>query len=186
MKCFCYRLCLLLLLPLLMACNEENSIYRDYRCYFVFDTTLHPAPCQLTTILGNPGQFAIVTSYMSSGIRHIKTQRNYDQATEDVKLSTAKENQTSCLLGAGGAIIIGRSSYTQLLMAYEGQCANCLNNFGGTSYPLTWSKNGQQLYCARCKRSYDANNGVVASGEGGHQLYVYNVAFDGALLRAWN
>lgn len=171
---------------LLTACNEENSVYRDYRCYFVFDTTLHPAPCHLTSAMGNTGHFLIVKTQMKEGIRHILTTRNYDQATETVKLSTVKENQTSCLLGAGGAIIIGRSSYTGLLMAYEGQCANCLDNFGGTSYPLTWSKNGQQLNCDRCKRSYDVNNGVVASGEAGRQLYIYNAAFEGGILRAWN
>jgi hypothetical protein len=172
---------------LFTACDDiENSIYQGHRCYFVFDTSLHPLPCQLTAALGNPGEFLIVSATMSSGIRHIKTVRNYDQATEDVPLTTKPEAQTPCLLGANNAIIIGRSSYTGLLMAYEGQCANCLKDFGGTSYPLTWTSNGQQLQCSRCHRCYDVNNGVVASGEGGRQLYTYNAAFDGAILRAWN
>ena len=61
-----------------------------------------------------------------------------------------------------------------------------MSAYGGTNYPLTWSKNGLRLSCARCQRSYDVSNGVVAEGEGGHQLYTYNVAFDGAVLRAWN
>ena len=173
--------------PFLLSCGDvENSIYQGHRCYFVFDTTLHPQPCQLTTVLGNPGQFVTVSSSMVSGVRHIQTVRNYDQAREDVPLTTKPETQTACLLGAGNAIIVGRSSYTGLLMAYEGQCPNCLSAYGGTSYPLTWTASGLQLRCARCQRCYDVNNGVVAQGDGGHQLYIYNAAFDGALLRAWN
>lgn len=179
--------CLLVLVCLLSACGKiENSVYRNHRCYFVFDTTLHAADCHLTTAMGNTGHFLIVKSSMVSGIRHIQTTRNYDKAVEDTPLTTQKEAQTACLLGANNAIVIGRSNYTGLLMAYEGQCPNCLNDFGGTNYPLTWNDNGQQLNCARCKRSYDVNNGVVAAGEGGHQLYTYNAAFDGVLIRAWN
>lgn len=174
-------------LVLFMACDDvENSVYRGHACYFIFDATLHPAPCQLTAALGNPGHFMTVRAKMVSGVRHILTTRNYDQAEEDIALTTKKENSTRCLLGASNAIIIGRSSYTGMFVCYEGQCANCLDQYGGTSYPLTWSPNGQQLQCARCKRSYDVNNGVVAQGEGGRQLYTYNAAFDGAVLRAWN
>lgn len=172
---------------LLAACGDvEDSIYRGHSCYFVFDTSLHPAPCQLTSAIGNTGHFLTVKTAMVNGVRHIRTTRNYDQAQEDVMLTTQKENNTRCQLGANNAIIIGRSNYTGLFMAYEGQCSNCMSDFGGTTYPLEWSSNGQQLSCARCKRSYDVNNGVVTSGEGGRQLYTYNASFDGTILRAWN
>lgn len=171
----------------LFSCDDaENSIYRGYACYFIFDTTLHPAPCQLTTALGNPGQFMTIKTGLVQGVRHIQTTRNYDQAREDIALTTRLEADTRCILGASNAIIIGRSSYTGILVCYEGQCSNCLSDLGGSTYPLTWSANGQQLTCARCHRVYDVNNGVVAAGDGGRQLYTYNVAFDGAVLRAWN
>lgn len=183
-----FRCCLLAFVFCLSpSCDTiENSVYRNYKCYFVFDTTLHAVDCHLTLAMGNPGHFLIVRSSMVSGIRHIQTVRNYDHAAEDTPLTTQKEAQTACLLGAANAIVIGRSTYTGLLMAYEGQCPNCLNNYGGTNHPLTWSDTGQQLTCNRCKRSYDVNNGVVCAGEGGHQLYTYNAAFDGTLIRAWN
>jgi len=128
----------------------------------------------------------MIKTTMSGGIRHLQTTRNYDKATEDIPLTTKRETDTRCQLGANNAIIIGRSSYTGIFACYEGQCSNCLDQFGGTNYPLTWSANGQQLSCARCHRTYDVNNGVVASGEGGRQLFTYNVAFDGSILRAWN
>ena len=183
MNRFLIALCALLGL---LACSDvENSVYRDHRCNFVFDTTLHPTS-HLAMAVGNAGHFLIVKSSMAVGIRHILTTRNYDNATEDTPLTTEKEKQTACYLGANNAIIIGRSTYTGLLMAYEGQCPNCLSNYGGTNYPLTWSGNGQQLHCDRCDRSYDVNNGVVAAGESGHQLYVYNASFDGTFIRAWN
>ena len=181
------KLAVLMMCLLVWACDDvENSIYRGHSCYFIFDAALHPAPCQLTVALGNPGHFLTVRAKMVNGARHILTTRNYDQAEEDITLTTQKENATRCVLGANNAIIIGRSSYTGMYVCYEGQCANCLDQYGGTNYPLTWSSNGQQLQCARCHRAYDVNNGVVAQGEGGRQLYTYKAAFDGAVLRAWN
>ena len=168
------------------ACNSEDTIYREYQCYFLFDTQLHPQPCHLTSIIGNPGQFCKIEASQEKGVRHLKTTRNYDGATQDVLLSTDRENQQRCTLGAGNCIIVGTSSYDNMLIAYEGQCSNCLSQYGGTRYPLTWQKGGNQLSCAKCGRYYDVNNGTVAFGEGGKQLYRYQAAFDGQMLRVWN
>lgn len=181
------RLALLVVGLLLLACDHaEDSIYRQYPCNFIFDTTLHPAPCQLTMILGNPGQFAIVSASLSSGIIHLRTIRNYDHAQENIPLTTKRESQVSFLLGANNAIVLGSSSYTSQLVCYEGQCSNCLDSSGGVNHPLTFTSNGQQLYCQHCQRSYDVNNGVVATGNPGRQLYNYKVSYDGSVLRAWN
>ena len=181
-----YVLMSLIVLLSLSACNAEDAVYREYRCYFLFDTQLHPIPCQLTGILGNPGHFCKVEASQEKGIRHIKTTRNYDEATEDVPLTTELENKQNCVLGANNCIIIGTSSYDNVLIAYEGQCANCLEQYGGTRYPLSWQKNGTQLHCSKCDRTYDVNNGTVVSEGGGRQLYRYQAAFDGQLIRAWN
>jgi hypothetical protein len=181
-KCLKY----IFLFVLLSACQGEEAISHNYRCYFIFDTSLHPLPCQLTGILGNPGHFCKVESSTSGGVRHLKTTRNYDGATEDIILRTEKESQVVLALGANNCIIIGTSSYENRLIAFDGQCSNCLKEKGGTNYPLTWQKNGLQLHCAKCGRSYDVNNGVITSGDKGVQLSAYNAALDGFLLRAWN
>ena len=181
-----YPYVLLSFIVLLSACNAEDSVYREYRCYFIFDTQLHPMPCQLTGIIGNPGHFWKIEASQEKGVRHIKTTRNYDGATEDVVLSTDRENQYRCVLGANNCIIIGTSSYDNVMIAYEGQCSNCLEQYGGTNYPLSWEKGGIQLNCNKCNRTYDVNNGTVVSEGGGRQLYRYQAAFDGQLIRAWN
>ena len=177
---------ILLFCVFMSSCEGESNISRDYPCRLIFDTSLHPLPCQLTGILGNPGHFCKVQSSMASGVRHLKTTRNYDSATEDIILRTEKESQVSIVLGANNCIIIGTSSYDNRLVAYDGQCPNCLNDYGGTNYPLSWQKNGLQLHCAKCDRSYDVNNGVIASGNSGIQLLNYYASFDGSILRAWN
>ena len=170
---------------LLAACNAEDAVYREYRCYFLFDTQLHPIPCQLTGILGNPGHFCKVEASQEMGIRHIKTTRNYDDAVEDVPRTTELENKQNCVLGANNCIIIGTSSYDNQLVAYDGQCPNCLKEKGGTNYPLTWQQNGTLLHCAKCDRSYDVNNGVCNSS--GRTLLKYYAVLDAnGLLRAWN
>ncbi|MBP5800239.1 MAG: hypothetical protein J6W43_10080 [Prevotella sp.] len=179
-------LCLLLSSFIFFSCEAESNISHNYRCNFIFDTSLHPLPCQLTGILGNPGHFCKVESEFMGGVRHLKTTRNYDGSTEDVILRTEKESQVTLALGANNCIIIGTSSYENRLIAYDGQCPNCLEEYGGTRYPLTWQNNGLQLHCTKCGRSYDVNNGVVTSDNGGKQLLNYYAAFDGTLLRAWN
>lgn len=169
------------------ACTADDSISRSYRCNFVFDTSLHPLPCQLTGILGNNGHFCKVEHRVVKGITHLKTTRNYDGATEDIELVTAKESQISYALGANNCIIIGTSSYDFSLVAYDGQCPNCLADYNGTNYPLTWQNSGQQLHCAKCGRSYDVNNGAIADGPAGQKgLLRYMAAYDGTVLRAWN
>ena len=51
MNRFRHILCVFCLM--LVACNANDSISRENRCQFIFDTTLHPLPCHLTGILGN-------------------------------------------------------------------------------------------------------------------------------------
>ena len=171
------------------ACTADDSISRSYRCNFVFDTSLHPMPCQLTGIIGNNGHFCKVEAYVAAdGVRHLKTTRNYDGNIEDISLTAAKESKISYALGANNCIIIGTSSYDfQQLVAFDGQCPNCLNDYNGINYPLTWQNNGQQLHCAKCDRSYDVNNGALADGPAGQKgLLRYMAAYDGTVLRAWN
>lgn len=182
----CLKYLIATLVVLLSSCQGEDSIYRGTECFFLFDTSLHPQPCLLTGIIGNPGQFCKIENSIVQGVIHLKATRNYDGATEDIRLTTERENQYRYALGEGNCIIIGTNSFDNLLIAYEGQCSNCLSNYGGTRYPLIWGNNGQELHCAKCGRSYDVNNGTVASGEGGIQLYRYQAAFDGKFLRAWN
>ena len=118
-KFICYYVTMSLIVLLsLSACKAEDSVYRGADCFFVFDTQLHPQPCHLTGILGNPGHFCKVEAGLDKGIRHIKTTRNYDGATEDVPLTTELENKQRCELGANNCIIIGTSSYDNVLIAF--------------------------------------------------------------------
>ena len=105
-KYICYNVTMSLIVLLsLSACNAEDSVYRGADCFFVFDTQLHPQPCHLTGILGNPGHFCKIETNLDQGVRHLKTTRNYDGATENILLSTDRENQYRCVLGAGNCII---------------------------------------------------------------------------------
>lgn len=126
----------------LTSCQADDAISRDYRCFFIFDTSLHPLPCQLTGILGNTGHFCTIEASHRDGYRQLNTVRNFDGNAETILITTAKENQPGIALGANNRIIVGTSSYDFVLIAYDGQCANCLSNFGGTSYPSPGSRAG--------------------------------------------
>ena len=176
----------LALCTLMTACTGDDRIYRDYECYFIFDTSLHPLPCQLTATLSSNGQFVKIETRLEQGVRHLTTTRNFDNATEDIRLTTQDEAKLNYALGANNCIIVGVSSYDNVLVAYEGQCSNCLKEFGGRRYPLTWQNNGLNLHCSKCERTYNVNNGVVTEGTPGIELYRYKVGLYGTILRVWN
>ena len=112
------RLLMLSLCTLLMACVGEENIYHEYECYFLFDTFLHPVPCQLTAAISSNGAFMKVETRVEQGVRHLKTIRNYDNATEDIRLTTDRETRLNYALGANNCIIVGVSSYDNVLVAY--------------------------------------------------------------------
>ena len=66
----------------LTSCQADDAISRDYRCFFIFDTSLHPLPCQLTGILGNTGHFCTIEASHRDGYRQLNTVRNFDGNAE--------------------------------------------------------------------------------------------------------
>lgn len=155
------------------------KLYSNYKfinyCYFVFDTSLHPLPCLLTNILDNPGHFCKITIQIHNGIQHLYITSNYDCAFEDIPLTSAIENRDNYTLGINNCIIVGKSSYDNILVAYDGCCPNCNDK------ELHWTNNGN-LYCDDCKLSYDVNNGVIINGNG-KQLLKYQCDYNGTILR---
>ena len=150
----------------------------SYQCNFIFDTSLHPLPCLLTNILDNPGHFCKITIQIHNGIKHLHITSNYDCAFEDIPLTTEIENQHNYTLGINNCIIVGKSSYDNILVAYDGCCPNC-------NKQLQWTNNSNQLYCDDCKLSYDVNNGVIINGNG-KQLLKYQCDYNGTILRVRN
>ena len=70
------RILSLLLIAVLTACTGEENIYREYECYLVFDTFLHPLPCQLTASMSSIGTFMKIETHVDKGVRHLNTTRN--------------------------------------------------------------------------------------------------------------
>ena len=92
--------------------------------------------------------------------------------TETIILSTAKENYANyTYLGAGNdpkdarknGFIMGLSNFSGHV-AWDRQCPNCLEQYGGTNYPLEWTGNRQSVICDKCKRIYSLENGTITSG----------------------
>ena len=150
----------------------------SYQCNFMFDTSLHPLPCLLTNILDNPGHFCKITIQIRNDIKHLHITSNYDNTVEVIPLTTEIENQRNYTLGINNCIIVGKSSYDNILVAYDGCCPNC-------NKQLQWTNNSNQLYCDDCKLSYDVNNGVIINGNG-KQLLKYLCDYNGTILRVWN
>lgn len=110
--------------------------------------------------------------------------------TETIILSTAKENYANyTYLGAGNdpkdakknGFIMGLSNFSGPV-AWDRQCPNCLEQYGGTNYPLEWTGNRQSVICDKCKRIYSLENGTITSGgksKSDKPLMQYRVTYGG-------
>lgn len=67
-------------------------------------------------------------------------------------------------------------------VAWDRQCPNCLEQYGGTNYPLEWTGNRQSVICDKCKRIYSLENGTITSGgksKSDKPLMQYRVTYSG-------
>lgn len=185
------------LLCLLGACEAENSISTEYRCQFVFYTNFHPQT-NIEKALTSTGSFAIITTKYENGAWHVyATLNDSKNETQNIAMTTAIEKNINYnLLGANHGIIIGSNGYggidgNSAYLAWDRQCPNCIHQYGGTNYPLTWNqKNRQMVTCAKCQRTYDLNTGAVQSGAKGNDksLLGYRITYDKVnyKITVWN
>lgn len=171
-------------LLLFCACEAQNPISREYRCWFLFSYTDHPTSL-LFTAVQNPGSYAYVTTRGDGkkSARHVTVKFNDPSVPlEDNIIRTDLENNLRYDLGANNDIglIIGCTNFDGP-RAYDGSCPNC-----PTLRAMNWSGNRQQVTCSQCSRTYSLDTGNIISGEEGSSLMRYNCAFDGTTVRAWN
>lgn len=116
--------------------------------------------------------------------------KRWENQPETIILSTAKENYANyTYLGAGNdpkdarknGFIMGLSNFSGPV-AWDRQCPNCLEQYGGTNYPLEWTGNRQSVICDKCKRIYSLENGTISSGgksKSDKPLMQYRVTYGG-------
>lgn len=182
---------ILFIVAVLSACSGEDTISRRYPCRFRYDTSLHRTGL-IIDAMNNYLDFVKVqvTVYRrgTNADLHQVIATNRNGKTETTTLSTDWENYAYTpyvALGAAGtqgAIFIGRTNFNGY-RAYDAQCPNCTEQYNNLyKYTLTWTENGQELYCSNCKRTYSLETGAVTSngkGKDDHMLMTYIVTYNG-------
>jgi len=175
--------CALAGLLLLCSCSDnENEYSLDYRCYFLFDAEVHNVSVIKNAL--NPlasGIFVYVTTERRNGVRYVLSELNDGKTKGEDALTTEKESRITYALGAYNGLIIGYSSLGNGLYAFDHQCPNCMAESNLYRYPLTWTNNGQWVYCKNCKRSYDLNNNGYPNSDG-MKLIRYRAEYNGSIL----
>ncbi len=177
---------LLALLLTAAGCGGDELYSNDYRCDFRFNTAVHNNTLiqQVVNPLV-PGYYVMIGQTTRGGVRQV-TLRLGGGATETVPITTAEELLHVPILGAGGTIVVGHS-YHYGLLAFDGQCPNCLQETGNARHPLAFGAAGWQMTCARCGRAYDLNErGVVVKGPKGRKMMEYVARLTGRLLLVHN
>ena len=183
----------------LCSCDAENSISTRYPCKFIFYTNLHPGTDIETALNGN-GIYAMVSAQKGNGTWIVYTSLNDGKnVTNHITLTTAKENYADYnYIGAGknakdvtkNGFILGTTNFSGHV-AWDRQCPNCINQYGGTNYPLEWTGNRQSVICDKCKRVYSLETGAITSGGQGktdEALMRYQVSYGGigSILKVGN
>ncbi len=175
---------------LLCSCDAENTISTQYLCQFIFRTQYH-LDCSIVTALSGAGTYTMVSAKRVNGVWNIYSTLNDGRNhTETIILSTAKENYANYShMGAGSnttdatknGFILGTTNFNGYV-AWDRQCPNCIQQYGGTNYPLEWAGNRQSVVCNKCKRVYNLENGTITSGGQGKNdkaLMRYRVVYSG-------
>ncbi len=173
---------LLIVLAVLLSlcgCDAEDTYSSDYACRFVFYTQYHPGST-IETALNSYGVYTMVSAIRRNGVWHVySTLNDGKNETEDIMLTTAEENYVDYSnLGAANGIIVGMTEFNGIV-AWDRQCSNCLRNYGGYSYPLSWTSDRQSVSCAKCGRTYLLSTGGITSGDAGISLFRYRVSYAG-------
>ena len=109
----------------------------------------------------------------------------YNRQTEDVVLTTEKENRYPCTLGANNGLVIGCSMLDNQLYVFDRICPNCEKT--GLFKALQWENSGLWLKCPQSERAYDLNNhGFIVKGEKGDKLMRYRVSYGNNVLMVGN
>ncbi len=163
----------------LCGCDAESLYSSDYACRFVFYTQYHSG-CSIETALTGYGVYTMISASKRNGVWHIySTLNDGNDETEDIILTTAVENYLDYTdLGAANGIIVGLTNFNGIV-AWDKQCSNCLRNYGGTNYALSWTGNRQSVSCSRCGRTYSLETGGITEGEEGISLFRYRVSYSG-------
>lgn len=181
------RIIFMLSLVLLAACDADDKYSNRYACNFMFYTKYHDTSI-LTRSLGNPGAFTIVKVEKKDNVNRLLISSNSGMGNEEIKLTSALENERISYqnMGANRSLIIGCSNFNGL-KAYDRQCPNCIDEFGGVNYPLEFDEN-DAVVCNKCKRLYLLNSeGMAVSGEkGDHALLQYRVEYNGEQMFVHN
>lgn len=166
------------------ACSDDvqDQYSTEYPCRFTFDTRLHPTSL-LTLALDNPGSFVRVDAVREGNLTYLTMSSNNGRETEQLPLTTDKENYLVGTMGANGSIIVGCSTFNGL-RAYDSQCPNCLKERTGNAFPLTWTANGQAVECATCSRRYELN--YDGRADNGAPLLQYKVGRNATTLSVYN
>lgn len=175
---------------LLSSCDAENSISTQYPCHFIFYTQYHPGT-SIETALNGAGSYTMVSAAKVNGAWRIySTLNDGKNHTENIVLSTAKENYANYSnIGAGNdtkdatknGFILGNTNF-QGLVAWDRQCPNCILQYGNTNYPLEWTGNRQSVICSKCNRIYSLETGAITSGgksKDDQALMRYRVVYSG-------
>lgn len=167
---------LLFTLIILVSCGAEDSISRKFPCQFTFQTQNHSGNT-LETALNGLGTYTFVSASYKNGTWHVYSTPNDGKGnTEDIPITVETEKRITSLtnLGANNGIIIGHTNFNGPV-AYDRQCPNCINQYGGTNYPLDWDNdNRQKVTCKKCHRTYNLEYGSC-EGEGDRLMqYIIN------------
>lgn len=169
---------LTLIFALLGGCSGDTveTTYCNYRAYFRYDNVIGVAP--LNAALNGFGEYC--TIYTGNNKLYFKS-RTSELSTPLTAI--AYYQQYVSIAG----FIVGRSNIPDMttqnleIYAFDRTCPNCWND-NSISRPLELHENGE-VYCSRCKRTYDLNNGGrQKSGDKGSKafLYRYRVTYNGS------
>lgn len=160
---------------LLAACSSDvENLYANIRAFFRFSPVTQ-VPC-LHMALNNPGGFCTIT-FPNGKYRFEGNDGNSYGPYQPTAVDQygRPESIAGFIVGMPAIPDLGGNHYN---VAFDLACPNCYSN-DAIQRSLTLS--ATTVFCRRCGRRYDLNNGgIVSAGDGGRSLYRYRITYEPA------
>ncbi|MBQ7471819.1 MAG: hypothetical protein IJS97_05260 [Prevotella sp.] len=171
-----YKILLLLLLPLLIACDKaENKYDRGFCKLIINNESEHSDPTLAKAMTPYSNVFVCITTTTHDGATFFRFTDNHGSPATESRF-TAPDVRRQPIIGMNNAVIVGYGNgTTPVFYAYDAECPNCFdfNRLPLRSYRLQLLPSGL-AECKNCKRTYAMNEGgFVAKGDGGASLIPY-------------
>lgn len=167
-----YQLSFIICIFMLSSCSIDFEYGSPFPCFFCFDNSIHLNELMASALTPYSNTFVRVRKKVSGKVNYCILDTN--SKSEDVPITTEKENFARYALGGNECIIIGYSTLNERPVAYDGMCRYCYES-SGRYITLNWHSE-TSVICDKCHKIYNLLMNGISDDDTPTKLWPYHIS----------